>query len=249
MVEADFLIDAVIGGGLADVVQNARPVRNRLRLGPWLERVTQREHVAVGTDAGITKQIPGAADGLAALQNDIALAGTILLQVIARADARQPGADDQHVDMLVGHFHRSISAQAVKKINRQTAAPLQTEAFTQSPELRPDMLAAQFPLEPGDRVSARIGTQARQPLGVARTGVRRGDRLRLRLLRRRHLGSVIDRGSGWPLRLGGRDAFEQALYLRFQPLAGKLALKAGNRVPRRVRAQERQTLFVAVARA
>src|SRR3984885_13930364 len=140
-----------------------------------------------------------------------------------------------------------MSAKAVKKINPQTAASLQTKAFTQSPELRPDMLAAQFPLEPGDRVSARIGTQARQPLGVARTDVRRGDRLRLRLLRRRHLGSVIDRGSGWPLRLGGRDAFEQALYLRFQPLAGKLALKAGNRVPRRVRAQARQTLFVAVA--
>src|ERR1700722_3290889 len=115
MVEADFLVDAVIGGGLADVVQDARPVCNRLRLGPWLERVTQREHVAVGTDAGITKQIPGAADGFAALQNDIALAGTILLQVIARTDARQPGADDQHVDMLVDHFHHSISPQAARK--------------------------------------------------------------------------------------------------------------------------------------
>src|SRR5450755_805728 len=115
MVEADLPVDAVIRGGLADVVQDARPVRNRLRLGPWLERVTQREHVAVGTDAGITKQIPGAADGFAALQNDIALAGTILLQVIARTDARQPGADDQYVDMLVGRFHHSISAQAVRK--------------------------------------------------------------------------------------------------------------------------------------
>ena len=59
------------------------------------------------------------------------------------------------------------------------------------------MLAAQFPLELGDRVSARIGAQASQPLGVARTGVLRRDRLRLRLLRRRHLGSVIDRRSGW----------------------------------------------------
>ena len=107
------------------------------------------------------------------------------------------------------------------------------------------MLAAQFPLKLGDRVSTRIGTQARQPLGVARTGILRRDRLRLRLLRRRHLGSAIDRRSGWP-RLD-HDAFEQALYLGFQPLAGKLALKAGNRIPRRVRAQARQTLFVAVA--
>src|ERR1019366_1144004 len=83
MVEADFPVDAVIRGGLADVVQDTRPVRNRLRLGPWPERVTQREHVAVGADARITKQIPGAADGFAAFQNDIALAGTILLQVIS----------------------------------------------------------------------------------------------------------------------------------------------------------------------
>src|ERR1700722_18417362 len=142
MVEADFLVDAVIGGGLADVVQDARPVCNRLRLGPWLERVTQREHVAVGTYAGITKQIPGAADGFAALQNDIALAGTIVLQVIARTDARQPGADDQHVDMLVGHFHRSISAQAGKNQPPNARPALQTQAFTQPPKLRLDMLAA-----------------------------------------------------------------------------------------------------------
>ena len=109
------------------------------------------------------------------------------------------------------------------------------------------MFAAQFPLELGDRVDARIGAQASQPLGVARTGVLRRDRLRLRLLRRRHLGRVIDGGSGLPRRLGGGDAFEQALHLGFQPNAGKLALKAGNRVPRRVGAQARQTLFVAAA--
>ena len=100
MVEADFPVDAVVGGGLADVIQDSRPVRDRLRLGPWLERIAQREHVAVGADAGIAKQIPGAADGFAALENDITLAGTIVLQVIARADAGQPGADDQHVDMF-----------------------------------------------------------------------------------------------------------------------------------------------------
>jgi hypothetical protein len=32
--------------------------------------------------------------------------------VIARADARQAGTDDQDVDMLIGDLHRSISAQA-----------------------------------------------------------------------------------------------------------------------------------------
>ena len=37
---------------------------------------------------------------VAALENDVALAGAFLLQMIARADAGQPGADDQHVEMF-----------------------------------------------------------------------------------------------------------------------------------------------------
>src|SRR6202022_3242881 len=120
-VEADFLVDATLGGGLADIVQNPRPVGDRLRLGPWLERIAQREHVAVGADAGIAEQIPGAADAVAALEEDKTLAGTVALHVIARADAGQPGADDQHVEMFVvlGRFHRSISAQRGRKINWQ----------------------------------------------------------------------------------------------------------------------------------
>ena len=100
MMEADFLVDAVLGRGLADVVQDPRPVGDRLRLGPRLERIAQREHVAVGADAGIAEQIPGAADAVAALEDDETLAGALLLQVIARADAGQPGADDQHVEMF-----------------------------------------------------------------------------------------------------------------------------------------------------
>ena len=105
MVEADLLVDAVLGRGLAHIVQDPRPVGDRLRLGPRLERIAEREHVAVGADAGIAKQVPGAADAVAALQDDVALARAFLLQVIARADAGQAGADDQDVEMFcrVGH--------------------------------------------------------------------------------------------------------------------------------------------------
>src|ERR1700692_216894 len=103
MVKADFLVDAVVGSGLADIVQNPRPVRDRLRLGPWLERKAQREHVAVGADAGIAEKIPGAADAVAALDDDVALARALLLQVKAGTDAGQPGADDQHVEMFGWH--------------------------------------------------------------------------------------------------------------------------------------------------
>ena len=100
MVEADLLVDAVLGRGLADIVQDLRPVGDRLRLGPWLERIAEREHVGVGADAGIAEQVPGAADAVAALENGIALARAFVLQVKTRADAGQAGADDQHVEMF-----------------------------------------------------------------------------------------------------------------------------------------------------
>src|SRR5947199_8859418 len=100
MVEADFLLNTVLFGGLAHIVQNLRPVGDSLCLGPRLERVTQSEHVAVGADAGISEQIPGAADAVAALEDRKTLAGTFVLEMIAGADAGQPRADDQHVKMV-----------------------------------------------------------------------------------------------------------------------------------------------------
>ena len=116
MIEADFVVDAVLGGGLADVVQDSRPVGDRLRLDPWLERIAHRKHVAVGADARITEQVPGAADAVATLENDKTLGRTTALQMITRADAGQPGADDQHIDMFVcGRFHRLISPQIGRK--------------------------------------------------------------------------------------------------------------------------------------
>ena len=98
--KADFLVDAVIGRGLADIVQNPGPVGDRLGLDPRLERIAERKHVRVGADAGIAKQVPGAADAVAALENDVAFPRALLLQVIARADAGQARADDQDVEMF-----------------------------------------------------------------------------------------------------------------------------------------------------
>src|SRR5262249_9696374 len=103
MSKADFLVDAVLGRGLAHIVEDARSVGDRLRVGPRLERITQREHVAVGTDAGIAKQIPGAANRLASFEDDKTLGRALRLQMIARADPGQAGADDQHVEVLGCH--------------------------------------------------------------------------------------------------------------------------------------------------
>src|SRR5664279_2977295 len=119
MVEADLLVDAVLGRGLADIVQNLRPIGDCLRLGPWLERIAQREHVAVGADAGVAEQVPGAADAVAALENGKILAEALLLQVITRADAGQPSADDQHVEMF--RCHGGLRRCQPRKPNRGTA--------------------------------------------------------------------------------------------------------------------------------
>src|ERR1700744_934393 len=103
MAEPDLLVDAVLGRGLLHIIQDARPVRDRLRLGPRLERIAQREHVAVGADAGIAKQIPGAADRLASLEDRKALGRAFRLEMIARTDAGQAGADDEDVEMFWCH--------------------------------------------------------------------------------------------------------------------------------------------------
>ena len=59
---------------------------------------------------------------------------------------------------------------------------LETEAFAQPLELRADPFAAEFPLEPGDSIGARVGAQLGEPRHVAHARVfgRRGLRLYLR---------------------------------------------------------------------
>src|SRR5581483_673534 len=103
MMVANLAVDAVLGRGLAHVVEDAWAVGDRLRLGPRLEGIAEREHVRVGADAGIAEQVPGAADGVAAFEDDEILRRTFGLQVIAGGDAGQAGADDHHVEMFYRH--------------------------------------------------------------------------------------------------------------------------------------------------
>jgi hypothetical protein len=46
-------------------------------------------------------------------------------------------------------------------------AASETEAFAQPLELRADPFAAEFPLEPGDGIGARLGAQLCEPRHVA----------------------------------------------------------------------------------
>src|SRR5579883_48427 len=109
--KANLLVDAVLGRGLADIFQDARPIGDRLRFGPRLEGIAKREHVAVGADAGIAKKVPRAADAVAPFENDKALARAFVLQMIAGANAGKPGADDQHIEMFgwCGRLHELSS--------------------------------------------------------------------------------------------------------------------------------------------
>ena len=103
MAEAYPTIDAVGARRVAHIVEDRAPLRDRFRLPPGTETVAERVHVGVRTHAGIAEQVPGAADRLAPLQDQDARAGTVPLQVTGGADAGQPGADDDDVEMLRGH--------------------------------------------------------------------------------------------------------------------------------------------------
>src|SRR5262249_9888950 len=112
MAEPDLSVDAVLGSGLAHIVEDARAVGDRLRLGPRLEGIAQREHVAVGADAGVAKQVPGAADRVTALEEDKTLGRAFRLQMIARADAGQARTNDDDVEMLCCG-HRRLPSEPV----------------------------------------------------------------------------------------------------------------------------------------
>src|SRR5579859_2514996 len=115
MAEPDLPVDTVLDRGLTHIVENPRAVGDRFRIGPRLERIAQREHVAVGADAGIAKEVPGAADRVAALEDDKAFRRALGLQMIAGADPGETRADDEDVEMLRCH-HDLRTGLAVGRI-------------------------------------------------------------------------------------------------------------------------------------
>ncbi len=103
VVKADLLLDAVVGGGLLDVVEDRGSVGDRLVSVPGAEGVAEGVHVGVRADAGVAEEVPGPADAIAGLEDRVGLAGAVGLQVAAGADAGQSGPDDQHVNVFERH--------------------------------------------------------------------------------------------------------------------------------------------------
>src|SRR5690606_12489624 len=103
MLEADVLVDAVLSGGLVHILPDRGPIGDGLLFRARLERIAEREHVAVRADAGIAKEIPGAAHVGAVLKDDVALVRTIALEEVAGADPGNARAHDHDVEMLCAH--------------------------------------------------------------------------------------------------------------------------------------------------
>ena len=112
VLEADLPVDSVLARRGADVVEDRRAVRDRLRSRPGTERVAEREHVRVRADAREAEQVPRPAARSARLENREALARTALLQPAGCANTRDAGADDQHVDVVASHVIQPNAARA-----------------------------------------------------------------------------------------------------------------------------------------
>ena len=97
--EADAAVDAVLGRRLAHVFQDGRAVGDRLGPAPRLEGIAERVHVGIRADAGVAEQVPGAADQVAGLQDGVAQPRAARLEMAVRADAGQPGANHQDVEV------------------------------------------------------------------------------------------------------------------------------------------------------
>ena len=100
MVEPDLLVDPGLGRGVADVGEDLVAVGDGLLALPGAERVAEGEHVRVGPDARVAEQVPGAADGVAGLEDGEGRPRAVGLEPVGGADARQPGADDEDVEVL-----------------------------------------------------------------------------------------------------------------------------------------------------
>lgn len=64
-VERDLRLQAVLGDGLTQVVEDAGCVGDGLGIAPRLELVPECVEIGVGADTGVPEQIPGTADGVA----------------------------------------------------------------------------------------------------------------------------------------------------------------------------------------
>src|SRR6267142_1688728 len=103
MPEANVAVDARFARGVRNVVANVVAGRNRFGLGPRTKRIAHGQHVRIGTNAGIAKEVPGPADAPALFSDDVALLRAEFLQMPRGIDARKSRSHDQYVEMFNRH--------------------------------------------------------------------------------------------------------------------------------------------------
>src|SRR5699024_7090713 len=81
-----FVGHAVFIGGINNVLTDGRAIRQHFGLRPGAKVIAQGVHIRVGTNTGVTEQVPGSAHALAALYNGEALARTSSAQMTGSAN-------------------------------------------------------------------------------------------------------------------------------------------------------------------
>ena len=118
--EADVPIDAELAHGLVQIGADGLGIADRPGGCPGLEAESEGIHVGVGADAGIAKEIPGAADVGACLEDCPGLAGTLSLKVVSRADAGNPGTHHQDIKMFDRHEQTPTKAGKLRQARART---------------------------------------------------------------------------------------------------------------------------------
>ena len=104
-VQPDVRGEVVVGDRLVEVVEDRCSGGDRLLVGPRLEGVPQRVHVAVGADARIAEQAPRPTQLLPLLEHDEGTFGVVGLQLHRRGDARQARPHDHDVQVIRVGIH------------------------------------------------------------------------------------------------------------------------------------------------
>ena len=101
MSQSDVAIDAIVRGGLADIVPDSRPTCDRLVRLPWTKRKSKGVHIGIGPHARIAEEIPRAPDCIARLENRVGFSGKRGLQMVGGINTGHSGANDQYVEIFL----------------------------------------------------------------------------------------------------------------------------------------------------
>ena len=118
--EADVPIDAELAHRLVQIGADGVGIADRLGGGPGFEAESEGIHVGVGADAGIAKQVPGPTDVGAGLEDRPGLAGALILKVVSRADAGNPGTHYQDIEMFDRHVQTPTKAGKLRQGRART---------------------------------------------------------------------------------------------------------------------------------